>query len=366
MMRKNDRMRKSEKTSPNAPPLEIRGHHLLCAVCKKGGMKTPPEGADEIDRLLKAIWEYPFTSIKVTADVDVIRAHYRDAYEGRGSDSLPEDFEERRKQYVLRKKDLEVCRALGIIPNTVMPAYTIYTTLFERQPTLDGICRSDVEESKAWPKCPYAEKGYYEKIASEPRVGFREQMKRGEELDGKGIFAMIRTRTKDDLWGAKEKSAEYILKKAEVLYIRPHHLLCIICRPCKDKILIEDNLIELLFKMRDNPDIPVTLTEGCCMVCDSCNVYHPEENVCYHSFFKDSLRDLLVLERLGLEPGATLSAGRLYQLIYDRIGSMKEICDGRRDNSTLDHIWGACNYDTPHLENARNNGMITGNNPRFK
>jgi len=67
--------------------------------------------------------------------------------------------------------------------------------------------------------------------------------------------------------------------------------------------LIEDNLVELFRRMREYPDIPVTLTEGCCMVCDPCNVYHRGENLCYHGHIKSSLRDLMVLERLGLPAG---------------------------------------------------------------
>ena len=50
------------------------------------------------------------------------------------------------------------------------------------------------------------------------------------------------------------------------------------------------------------------------MVCDPCNVYHRGENLCYHAHIKNSLRDLMILERLGLKPGATLTARELYHI----------------------------------------------------
>ena len=72
----------------------------------------------------------------------------------------------------------------------------------------------------------------------------------------------------------------------------------------------EDNLIELRKRMEENPEIPVTLTEGCCMVCDPCNVYHAGEHLCYHAHIKNTLRDLMILERLGVPPGATMTRPR--------------------------------------------------------
>jgi hypothetical protein len=134
--------------------------------------------------------------------------------------------------------------------------------------------------------------------------------------------------------------------------MRPCHALCLLCRPVKDDVLIEDNLIEMMRRMEEDPDIPVTLVEGCCQACDPCNEYHEGEHLCYHTHMKDSLRDLMVLERLGLPPGATLPARELYALLYKRIKTLKEIC-GWRDGSNTALHWAPCSYDVPYLDDAR-------------
>jgi hypothetical protein len=304
----------------------------------------------------------------VLADVDVLRGHYLDAYEGRTPRGLPEDFKNRRADHVWRRKDLEVCRILGIVPNTVMPAYHVYNILFARQPTLDGICRTGSQRSAGWPECPHARRRYYERIAGTPRANLRRQTELGEKLTGRGVWAMIRPRTRRAMHQAKQRSARFILTQARRLYIRPDHCLCILCNTHRQpgrEPLIEDNLIELFQRMTREPDIPVTLTEGCCMVCDPCNVYHGGEHLCYHGHVKNALRDLMVLERLGLEPGATLPARELYRRIYQRIGSLKEIC-GWRDGGNTAPFWAPCAYDRPVLEDARKQGLIAGQPVRFR
>ena len=357
--RARDRMRRTRRTGSDAAPLEVRAHHLLCAVCVRGGCKTPPPGKRIINRLLETMWSYPYVTLKILADTDMNRAHFLDVYEGDARKRLPQSFKRRRDDYVGRRKDLEVCRVLGIVPNTIMPAFLAYTILFERQPTLDGICRTDSRQSRAWPRCPHSRKGYYEKIAGERLYSLREQTMLGEELDGKGIWAMVRPRTQEDMLNAKRKSAQYLMEKADRLYMRPQHVLCLLCRPNKEDPLVEDNLIELLRRMEDNPDIPVTLTEGCCSVCAPCNEYHAGEHLCYHAHIKNSLRDLMILERLGLAPGATLPARKLYQLVYERIGSLREVC-GWRDGSNTAPYWAPCHYDVPYLDEARRDGLISG------
>jgi len=352
-------MSRNRWSGPDAEPLEVRGHRLLCAVCARGGCRKPPPGKRVINRLLKAMWAYPYVSLKVAADVDVLRAHYFDVYEKRNEKRLPKGFRKRKDDYLWRRKDLEVCRVLGIVPNTEIPAFHAYTILFQRQPTLDGICRTGSRKSTAWPECPYARKGYYERIASGRRYGLRRQTELGEKMDGQGIWAMLRPRTREDMAAAKRRSAKFILEKADRLYMRPLHVLCLLCRPDMSNPLVEDNLIELLRRMEADPDIPVTLTEGCCMACDPCNEYFTGENLCYHTHIKNSLRDLMVLERLGLPPGATLPARELYQRVYDRIGSLKEIC-GWRDGSNTAPYWAPCAYDNPFLDNARKAGLVTG------
>ena len=356
------RARRHRLTGPDAEPLDVRGHWLLCAVCARGGCKRPPPGKAVIDRLLKAMWSYPFAPLRVRGDVDVTRAHYLEAWGGRKTARLPKDFARRRDDHVWRRKDLEVCRVLGIVPNTVIPAYHAYGILFNRQPTLEGICRTGSRPSPDWPECPPARRGHYEKIAGEPRANLHTQNRLGEKLAGRGLWAMVRPRTAAAMNADKARSARNILVRATRLFIRPSHCLCILCNTVQDphcEPLAEDNLVELFRRMVREPDIPVTLSEGCCMVCDPCNVYHPGENLCYHGHVKSALRDLMVLEKLGLKPGATLPARELYRLIYERIGSLKEIC-GWRDGSNTALYWAPCGYDRPVLADARERGLIAG------
>ena len=361
--RAKERMRRSKLTRPDAGPLAVRAHHLLCAVCARGGCPKPPPGRQIINRLLKTIWQYPYAELKIAADADVVRGHYSAAWgkgEANTSRRLPANFRERSADYDGRRKDLEVLRRLGIPPNSVLPAYWAYRLLFLRAPSLEGICRTSSPPSEAWPECPWARKGYYEKIAGEAPAGLAEQTRLGEKLDGKGIWAMLRPRTRQDMKHDKQISARSIATEAKRLFIRPNHLLCILCTAQKEDPLIHDNLVELRKRMEADPDIPVTLVEGCCMVCDPCNVYHPAEHLCYAAHIKNPLRDLMVLERLGLPPGATLPARELYQLIYDRIGSLREIC-GWADETNTAPFWGRCgNYQSDALKRAREKRLIAG------
>lgn len=330
-------------------PYAIRAHHLLCAVCARGGCLTPPDAAI-LSPFLKAIWEDPFLPLRLTGEVDITCAHYDDVAEGRVA--LPDD-------HMLRRKDLEVLRVLGLAPGGVLPAYWAYQTLFGRQPTLDGICRTHSLPSDAWPECPFARSGYYEAIAKDGMVGsLKVQRELGEELAGRGIWAMVKPRTRGEMAASKARSADAI-RAAERLYIRPNHLLCILCTAGQSEPLAEDNLIELRRRMETNPAIPVTLTEGCCMVCDPCNVYDAKRHLCYHAHIKNALRDLMILERLGLSPGATLPAGELYARIYAKIGALKEIC-GWRDGSNTTPCWAPCDYDTPAYAEAKARRLLAG------
>jgi len=197
-----------------------------------------------------------------------------------------------------------------------------------------------------------------------PYVSLGPQTERGEDLEGEGIWAMVRPRTRKDMLDAKRRSAEYI-RTADHLYIRPAHLLCILCTAKVSEPLIQDNLVELRQRMEVDPDVPVTLTEGCCMVCDPCNVYRPEQNVCGTVYPKSPLRDLMVLEKLGLAPGATLSAKDLYRRVYDRIDDFYEICAWGSGEATAPY-WEPCGGTADaanlkkHYDELRKAGLIAG------
>jgi hypothetical protein len=353
------RMECSDLTGPDAESIPVRAHHLLCAVCVAGGCETAPCGLEALQQLRDAMWEYPFVPLKVIADIELNRAHYLAIHTAGGERELPDDYGNRAADYANRRRDLEVCRRLGIVPGAVMPAYVLYKTLFARLQNITPVCASADTNSQEWPNCPHASAGYYERVACAEYASLQKQARQGESLDGHGEWALFRTRTIEDMRSAKAESAQSV-RSAQRLYIRPAHLLCILCTEDIDEPLIEDNLIELRKRMEGNPEIPVTLTEGCCMVCDPCNVYHPGEHVCYHGHIKAQLRDLSVLQRLDLPPGATLPAGELYARIYERIESLRDICAWGDELDTTP-FWDSCpNWRSAALDEARRERLISG------
>jgi len=361
--RSKQRMSSSKYTRPDVEPFEVRAHHLLCAICVAGGCDSPPAGRYTIGRLMRALWRYPYVSLKITADIDLNRVHYLDIYADRGRRTIPKDFERRRTDYVGRRKDLEALRRLGIAPNTVLPAYLVYTILLRRAPTLKGICRSSSPASAVWPECPHARKGYYEKITSERNYSSKELAELGEALDGKGMWAILRLRTREDMRAAKATSANMI-RKADRLFIRPHHLLCILCTADVQEPLMYDNLVELRERMRENPNILVTLTEGCCMVCDPCFEYHKGENICIRTHIKDQLRDLMLLEKLDMKPGDTLTAKEIYKRVYARIGSLYDVC-AWGDKLDTAPFWSPCDgWKGDKFEQARRTDLLAKDKER--
>ncbi len=356
--RSAQRMTCSALSAPDAEPLSVPGHHLLCAVCVAGGCETPPCGIEAVKDLLDALWEYPYVPVQVSADIELNRAHYLDIYEERRARQLPDDYETRAADFASRRKNLEVCRLLGIAPGAVLPAWALYMTLFERLPDIRSVCATGEPDSEIWPRCLHAEAGHYERVRNAEPTSLEDQTEHGEALDGHGRWAMFRMRTRDDMHSAKDESARFIEADAAHLYIRPQHLLCILCTMEATQPLIQDNLVELRERMQDDPDIPVTIVEGCCMVCDSCNVYHPGEHLCYTTHIKNQLRDLNILQKLDLEPGATLPAGELYSRIYARIDSLMDVC-GWGDGLNTVHFWAPCGgAGGDALARARDSGLI--------
>lgn len=183
-------------------------------------------------------------------------------------------------------------------------------------------------------------------------------------MEGNGIWAILRPRTREEMRKAKVTSVRRI-QRADRLFIRPNHLLCILCKADAQEPLVEDNLVELRKRMEEDPDVPVTLTEGCCMVCDPCNLYHEGENICYGTHIKDQLRDLNILKRLDLRPGATLSARELYERVYARIGSLRDICAWGDELDTAP-FWSPCGgWRGDSLERARRGDLIAGGRARL-
>lgn len=342
--------------------LELQAHHLLCAVCAAAGAKKPPCGSYVTDTIRRVIRRDPFAQLKLVADIDLARSHYLDIDLERKS-RLADDFISRRANYVSRAKDLEVMCRLDIRPNTTHPAIDVVRLLFQKIESLEGICYHEAEASDDWPTCEYARLDYYKQVREKggPQCYSMDACwNLGEELLGCGPYSLLSIRTKEEVRTAKAESCRKI-EQADRLFIRPHHLMCMMCHYGLGDIaspLNVDNLHEILVKMQTNPDIPITLNEGCCMVCDPCPAYDPAKHICAWIYTRDQLKDLRVLHKLGLKPGDTLPARQLMNLLADRIKTAAEICGRKSGFVGESYVWAPCSSsESGNYEKAISKGI---------
>lgn len=236
------------------------------------------------------------------------------------------------------KRDLDVLQRLGLTPGTTLPAWYIYTLLLKRIPKIEGICKYQSTSSKEWRGCPHAEEGFYEKA----------------QKAGLKLFIPIRSR--EEMQKAKEESVKEIYTSRR-LFIRPHHLMCIVCFYGRgaSSPLEQDNLYEVLKRIQSDPDIPITLVEGCDIICPPCPSYNPKTHLCDNvcGLIRDYKKDLDVLQRLDLLPGTTMKAKELYSLLFERIASAMEIC-GYGDGIERSYEWAICgNVHSKYYEKGR-------------
>ena len=88
-----------------------------------------------------------------------------------------------------------------------------------------------------------------------------------------------------------------------------------------------DNLWEPIVRMRENPEIPITLVEGDCMVCPPCTSFDPRSGACITLCgLKDRRKDLDTLQLLDLLPGTTMPARELFARYLERLPSARPVC----------------------------------------
>jgi len=342
---------------------EVRAHHLLCAFCAAAGCEHTPAGKNVTDTLIGAFNANPCLPVSLSADVDLARVPYADVDSADEQISEPE-FRNGKQDYAGRMRDLEVLSRLGLQPHSVNSAFDIVRLMFRNINSLEGICFYSVEPTTDWPECPNARLDSFKELSTEAfddYYSLRLCRKLGREFEGRGPYCLMPIRDTAAMDRAKKNSCEAIAE-ANRLFIRPHHLLCLCCLfggNGMDSPLEEDNLVEIAAKIRKEPEIPVTLVEGCCMVCDPCPAFDPERHMCHFMFVKDQLKDLKVLHRLGLPPGATLPARNLFNLLYKKVNSTSEIC-GPVATSEHSLMWAPCgNAGSGNYDRARSAGFPT-------
>ena len=298
--------------------LELRPYQLMCMVCKTGAGWTPEEDGGKLADIVRAVRERRDIPVTLRCSVD---SGYRYQNPGRTEDTPEGDlFNE--------KRDLDVLQRLGLVPGATRPALELFERLFENISSTQGICGYAEITSEAWRGCRDAGSGNYE---------------RGH---AKGIHSVIPARDDEEKARDKRESVD-AMYDAEILWIRPHHLMCKACFHSGRETLEpieEDNLFEAIDIMQKNPDIPVTLTRGCCMICPPCGPYDSDTGRCVggHGMnLRDQKKDLDVLQMLGLQYGDTLPARQLYRMLFDKVPSTRMVC-GYGDGVARGREWSVC------------------------
>ena len=292
--------------------ITLRPHELLCIVCTMGGGRRGRE--DQRSReLIATIRANPQIPVTVRCDGGELFG-YQDP--GTAKDT-PEGFD-----FALRR-DLEILRRLDLPPGATLPARILFLRLWERISTTEGICSFGTVTSDAWRGCPKAEKGHYEKGHA------------------KGIAAVIPKRPQTEMARDKKQSIK-ALACAEEIPIRPHLLMCAICqygngvRPP----FPEDNLPELLqVILNERPDVPIRLVRGAdWLMCAPCPYRFDDLNACVTGRnacggLYNEIKDLNMLQALGLTYGTVMEGAKLLRLILEEIPEHAGVC--ALDNSGL-------------------------------
>ncbi len=300
-------------------PVDVRPYQLMCIVCRLGDGHPPGDlGMPNLTNLLRKVRRNPILPLRLRCNVDSIYAYQNP---GRAEDT-PEG------ELFNDKRDLDIVQKLGLVPGDTRPAIDLFDRLLEKVPTAKGVCGYETVTSETWQGCARACGGNYEK---------------GHAL---GLKAIIPPRDSGEKARVKGASAAEVLA-AGSLRIRPHHLMCMTCFHGGKETLApiqEDNLFEAIEAIRKNPDIPVTLIPGCCMICTPCSLFNPKTGLCIGGKsmgLRDQKKDLDVLQKLGLKYGDTLPARQLYERLYARIPSTRDVC-AYGDGEVRGYEWRAC------------------------
>jgi hypothetical protein len=117
--------------------IKVRPHLLLCAVCQYGGGIRPPFKEDNLPEMLQFLIKNPDIKIKLVPKSDWMicapcpnyNKKYKDCIGNLGRASLYNDL-----------KDLNFLQRLGLKYGVIIDAKEIYRLIFEKIPTVAGVC----------------------------------------------------------------------------------------------------------------------------------------------------------------------------------------------------------------------------------
>lgn len=298
-----------EATEPdyllNLPQLHLRARDLLGLVCLHGGGQ-PPYLPPELPEVYGQLVAHPETPLTLTAAFNCLGG--------------PHQFPREDSAYQ-RRMDLHVLQRLMLAPGDTRTARELFRRLKLQVATLDGICVF-AEPTANWPSWPQD----------------------AVEAYARGLQRPLEPPQSPEQMAAAKQSTAAAIATEERLYIRPHHLMCMMCYygSGAEQPLAVDNLWELVVRIRENPQIEITLIEGDCMVCPPCHGYDHRSGACVAGCgLRDRRKDLDVLQILDLLPGDTLPAAELYRRYRERIPGTELICQYVADGFTIPE-WQSC------------------------
>ncbi|MHB0875238.1 MAG: hypothetical protein ACYC5O_04230, partial [Anaerolineae bacterium] len=296
----------------------LRPYQLMEIVARVGAGASDDFGSERLSAIVREMRQTPYTPIRLRANVSSIYAFQNPGHDEDTPGGVALNV----------KRDLDILQKLGMTPGTTMPAIDLFDLLFSAIPTAAGITGYDGGED-AWAPCEGCS-------ADDYAAGVAE-----------GLGGVFYLRDAEEMVRVKQDSAAAIYE-ADHLYIRPHHVMCMTCfyGSHLDNLepIEEDNLYEVIIAMQRNPEIPVTLIEGPCMVCPPCAFYDPAVNMCYLHIgigLRDEKKDLDVLKLLGLHYGDTLPAREYLRLLYEHVPSTRLVC-GQGDGVERAPSWRIC------------------------
>lgn len=283
--------------------VSIRPHLLLQYICALGGDASERRNpkVKKLAALLKKNLDHPLTLQCNVGEVFT--------YQAPGpADDMPGSAE-----FNLRC-DMEILHKLNFPPGITLPARIILCRVWDQIESAEGICSYGAPTSPEWRGWPPAKLAAYRK---------------GHAL---GLEALIPPRSRREMDAEKKKSMA-VINKAGVVDSRPHILMCALCQygagarpPFK-----EDNVPELLQLALERDDVKIRMMPYAdWMMCAPCPYRVPSSNSCVNNRgnggLPNQMRDLRVLQKLGLTYGSVLPAREVFRRIITRIPGTKDMC----------------------------------------
>lgn len=241
-----------------------------------------------------------------------------------------------------QKRDLEILYRLNLFPGAILPARILFHRLWDQIENLEGLCVFSSETAPAWTGWPRTRVAAY-------RRGWQ-----------RGVAVLLRPRPVGELRREKHLSVA-VVERSGVVAVRPHILLCSVCqygagvRPPYP----EDNLPELIQRMLRDPTLQLRqVPHADWMMCAPFPYRHTAINACVNNKgsggLPNQLRDLRVLQILGLTYGALHLARALYRQLLERVPGTRAIC---RIEHGRPSVWwtgcGALPKDNPNYRRGR-------------